>query len=108
MNKVAHYLQEHLGGEVMTGVDARKYFSTDGSVFEVIPAIIVYPRNENDVRKAARFTWQLAERGRVIPMTARGAGSVARPHDGRPTASSQAPTARRMCRAWSRTMRPVM
>lgn len=59
----------------MTGVDARKYFSTDGSVFEVIPAIIVYPRNENDVRKAARFTWQLAERGRVIPMTARGAGT---------------------------------
>jgi FAD/FMN-containing dehydrogenase len=75
MNKVAHYLQEHLAGEVMTGVDARKYFSTDGSVFEIVPAIIVYPRNENDVRKTARFTWQLAERGRTIPITARGAGT---------------------------------
>ena len=75
MNKVAHYLQEHLAGEVMTSVDARKYFSTDGSVFEVVPAIIAYPRNENDVRKTARFSWQLAERGRVIPITARGAGS---------------------------------
>jgi FAD/FMN-containing dehydrogenase len=75
MNKVAHYLQEHLSGEVMTSVDARKYFSTDASIFEVVPAIIAYPRNENDVRKAARFSWQLAERGRVIPITARGAGT---------------------------------
>lgn len=75
MNKVAHYLQEHLAGEVVTGDDARKYFSTDGSVLEIVPAIITYPRNENDVRKTARFTWQLAERGRVIPITPRGAGT---------------------------------
>lgn len=75
MNKVAHYLQEHLVGEVLTSNAARKYFSTDGGVFEVMPSIIVYPRNENDVRKATRFTWQLAERGRPIPITARGRGS---------------------------------
>jgi len=75
MNKVAHYLQEHLVGEVMTSPDARKYFSTDASVFQIAPAIIAYPRGENDVRKTARFTWQLAERGRIIPMTARGGGT---------------------------------
>lgn len=75
MSKVAHYLQEHLVGEVMTTADARRYFATDGSVFSVVPSIIAYPRNENDVRKAARFTWQLAERGRLIPLTARGAGT---------------------------------
>lgn len=75
MSKVAHYLQEHLLGEVLTSSDARKYFSTDGSVFSVTPSVIAYPRNENDVRKIARFTWQLAERGRVIPITARGKGS---------------------------------
>jgi FAD/FMN-containing dehydrogenase len=75
MSKIAHYLQEHLSGEVMTSADARRYFSTDGSVFSVMPAIIAYPRNENDVRKTARFTWQLAERGRVIPITARGKGT---------------------------------
>ncbi len=75
MNKVAHYLQEHLSGEVITSSDARNYFSTDGSVFTVTPAIIVYPRNENDVRKTARFSWQLAERGRIVPITARGAGT---------------------------------
>jgi len=75
MNKVAHYLQEHLVGEVMTGADARKYFSTDASIFSVVPSLVVYPRNENDIRKTTRFTWQLAERGRVVPITARGAGT---------------------------------
>lgn len=59
----------------MSSPDARRYFSTDASVFSVIPAMAVYPRNENDVRKAARFSWQLAERNRIIPITARGLGS---------------------------------
>ena len=75
MSKVAHYLQEHLLGEVMTSADARAYFSTDGSIFTLTPSIIVYPRNENDVRKTARFSWQLAERGRIIPITPRGSGT---------------------------------
>src|SRR5438046_1899575 len=75
MNKVAHYLQEHLVGEVMDSIDMRKYFATDGSILTVTPSVIVYPRNESDIRKTARFTWQLAERGRVIPITARGLGT---------------------------------
>ncbi len=75
MSKIAHYLQEHLLGEVMASVDARKYFATDTSIFTLAPSLVVYPRNENDVRKTARFTWQLAERGRVIPITARGSGT---------------------------------
>ncbi|HSX44897.1 MAG TPA: FAD-binding oxidoreductase [Candidatus Saccharimonadales bacterium] len=75
MNKVAHYLQEHMAGEVITSTEARAYFSTDGSVLTVTPSIIVYPRNENDIRKVTRFSWQLAERGRVMPITARGLGT---------------------------------
>jgi len=75
MSKVAHYLQEHLVGEVVTSVDARRYFATDASVFAVPPAMIVYPRGENDIRKTMRFAWQLAERGRIVPVTARGAGT---------------------------------
>ncbi len=75
MSKVAHYLQEHLIGEVITNADARRYFATDTSIFSLTPAIIVYPGNENDVRKVARFVWQLAERGKAIPLTARGSGT---------------------------------
>lgn len=75
MSKVAHYLQEHLLGEVTTSADARRFFSTDNSIFTVTPSLVVYPRNEHDVRKTARFCWQLAERNRIIPITARGAGT---------------------------------
>ena len=75
MSKVAHYLQEHVVGEVLTSSSLRNYFATDGSVFTLAPSLVLYPRNENDVRKTARFTWQLAERGRVIPITPRGLGT---------------------------------
>ncbi len=75
MSKIGHYLQEHITGEVVTSVDARRYFSTDASIFSVAPALVVYPHDENDVRKVARFSWQLAERNRIIPITARGAGT---------------------------------
>lgn len=75
MSKVADYLREHVVGEVLTTPSIRKYFSTDGSVFTVTPQVVVYPRSTDDIRKIARFSWQLAERGKVVPITARGAGS---------------------------------
>lgn len=75
MSKVAQYLQEHLLGEVTTSANARRFFSTDGSIFTLPPQIVVYPRNTSDVRKVARFTWQLAERGKLLPITARGKGT---------------------------------
>ncbi|HSE29418.1 MAG TPA: FAD-binding oxidoreductase [Candidatus Saccharimonadales bacterium] len=75
MNKVANYLQEHIVGEVLAANEVRKYFSTDGGVFEVMPALVVYPKNVQDVRKVARFSWQLAEKGHNLPITARGRGS---------------------------------
>src|SRR5581483_6485669 len=74
-SKVAHYLQEHLVGEVISSSDARQHFATDCSILQQAPALIVYPKNENDIRKTARFSWQLAERGRLIPLTARGSGT---------------------------------
>jgi FAD/FMN-containing dehydrogenase len=74
-SKVAHYLQEHLVGEVLDTPQVRRFFSTDGSVFSITPTVAVYPKNPSDIRKVARFTWQLAERGRVIPITARGLGT---------------------------------
>jgi FAD/FMN-containing dehydrogenase len=75
VNKVAHYLQQHLVGEVLTSPDVLRYFSTDESIFEIKPMLVVHPRNENDLRKTARFSWQLAERGRAIPITIKGKGT---------------------------------
>src|ERR1035437_4523122 len=75
LSKVAHYLQEHLLGEVTASPEVRRHFAHDASILQMAPAIIVYPRNESDIRKTARFSWQLAERKRILPITARGGGS---------------------------------
>lgn len=75
MNKVANYLQEHIDGEVLATADARRYFSTDGGVFQITPGLVVYPKNTQDMRKVMRFSWQMAEKGHRLPITARGRGS---------------------------------
>jgi FAD/FMN-containing dehydrogenase len=75
VNKVAQYLQQHLNGEILTSSDVLSYFSRDESIFRLQPQLVEYPRNENDVRKTARFTWQLAEKGRVLAITPRGMGT---------------------------------
>lgn len=75
MNKIANYLQEHLLGEVLAAPEIREYFATDASIFAVTPSLVIYPRTTNDVRKVVRFSWQLAEKGHILPITARGRGS---------------------------------
>lgn len=75
MSKIANYLQEHLLGEVTDSLEVRRYFSRDASILEIMPSIVVYPAIENDVRKTAHFCWQLAQRNKLLPITARGGGT---------------------------------
>lgn len=75
MSKVAAYLQEHIQGEVSTNADVLSAISTDFSVLEMTPEIIVHPRVTSDIRKVARFAWQLAEKGHVLSLTPRGNGT---------------------------------
>ncbi len=74
MNKIATYLSQHLSGEVTSAQSLRKLYSTDGSILSIAPEIVAFPRVTNDIRKIARFTWQLAEKGHTIGMTVRGYG----------------------------------
>lgn len=74
MNKIALYLNEHLLGEVAGSKAMRRRYSRDASVLSVTPEIVVFPRVTNDIRKVARFTWQLAEKGHPMGMTPRGLG----------------------------------
>ncbi len=75
MNKIAQYLNEHLLGEVSCVESTRQRFSRDGSILSIKPEIVVHPRVTNDIRKIARFSWQLAEKGHVLPITIRGGGT---------------------------------
>jgi FAD/FMN-containing dehydrogenase len=49
--------------------------SDDAGVLKIVPEMVIYPRSTNDIRKVCRFAWQLAEKGHVIPVTVRGAGT---------------------------------
>ncbi|MGO3701883.1 MAG: FAD-binding oxidoreductase [Candidatus Saccharimonadales bacterium] len=75
MSKIAHYLNEHILGDVTTDITARKSLANDASILTITPDIIVYPRVTNDIRKVTRFTHQLAEKGHVMSVSARGAGT---------------------------------
>lgn len=75
MSKVSTYLQEHILGEVSLSPSVREAMSRDASVLKAMPEMVVYPMVTNDIRKVMRFAWQLAERGHVLPVTARGGGS---------------------------------
>ena len=74
MSKVSEYLNEHLLGEVTASDNVKKSFSEDESILQISPEMVVFPRVANDVRKVARFAWQLAEKNRSISLTARGDG----------------------------------
>lgn len=75
MNKIATYLNEHLLGEVAGSKAMRRRFSRDGSILSVTPEIVAFPRVTNDIRKIARFSWQLAEKGHPMGITVRGVGT---------------------------------
>jgi FAD/FMN-containing dehydrogenase len=75
VGKVAEYLRSHLDGEITDASDVREHFSTDAGLSKIMPSVVVYPFNEQDVRKVARFAWQLAEKGRKVAITPRGLGS---------------------------------
>ena len=75
MSKVAQYLNEHLLGEVSSLASLRAAYARDGSVFEISPEIVVFPKVTNDIRKVARFSWQLAEKGHTLSLTPRGLGT---------------------------------
>lgn len=74
MNKLAQYLNQHLAGEVVVDQNVLEMFSTDNSPLKLVPDMVAYPRNTNDIRKLLRFSWQLAEKGHKLPITARGNG----------------------------------
>ena len=75
MNKIAHYLNTHMLGEVIVSPNVREAHSTDASVLHYTPDMVAYPRATSDIRKIARFSWQLAEKGHTLPLTMRGAGT---------------------------------
>ena len=74
MSKIAKYLNGHIIGEVSARETRLKQFSTDRSFLKIQPELVVYPRFNEDIQKIMRFSWQLAEKGHIFGITARGYG----------------------------------
>ena len=63
-------LQSTLQGEVLTDKEHRQFYSVDASSYQIIPDVIVVPKNEKDIIN----TIKIAKKFRV-PVTVRGAGT---------------------------------
>lgn len=76
MNHLIKTLQSKIAGEVSTTADDIDYYSSDGSVFELTPAAIVFPKDANDVANIVKETIKHNLNGAdIISLTARGNGT---------------------------------
>lgn len=69
-DRIREDLEGELHGQVLTDAVTRALYSTDASIFQVMPAAVVVPADEEDVRQVVRYA-----RENRLPIAARGAGS---------------------------------
>ncbi len=75
MSSPIRELSKILHGEVSTSERSRSFFSTDGSIFKVIPKAVIYPKNDEDVINTIKvLNWSAQEKNK-ISLTARGKGT---------------------------------
>ena len=68
-------LQARLQGTVTEATDAREYFSTDGSIFKIVPEGVIYPANTADVVTTVSYLAERAQAGKRIGLIPRGKGT---------------------------------
>jgi FAD/FMN-containing dehydrogenase/Fe-S oxidoreductase len=68
--EIAKELSPLISGECFADIFTRVAFSTDASIYQIIPLCIVAPKNADDVVAVTRYAHQNS-----IPIAARGAGS---------------------------------
>ncbi|MCW8130218.1 MAG: FAD-binding protein [Planctomycetota bacterium] len=69
-SNIASELRNMIRGEVRDDPFTLTMYSTDASIYEIEPFVVVYPRDEEDVRACVWFA-----RKHNVPIIARGAGS---------------------------------
>ena len=68
-------LQKIINGEVADDEETIAKYSKDYSIFEVRPQTVVFPRDEQDIKKLVAFAQRERSRERSISITARSAGT---------------------------------
>lgn len=63
-------------GELTVDEATRRRYAVDGSIFEVLPAAVLSPKDAGDIQAVAHLLWTMSEQGKHVPsLTPRGAGS---------------------------------
>ncbi len=68
-------LRKLVRGEIVTDEKYLDFYSTDGSIFEIKPKAIYYPKDTEDIQTVVRFLHTEAQEGRVLPLIPRGFGT---------------------------------
>lgn len=73
--KLLQTLENHISGEVSVEAEDIDYYSTDGSIFEITPSAIVFPKDSVDVQELVMAVNELRREGIKTSLTARGNGT---------------------------------
>ena len=73
--KLVGELKKSISGEVETDEEILKLYSHDASLFEVIPQVVVFPKNSQDVEKLVQFVTSHKKEDRSLSLTGRSAGT---------------------------------
>ncbi len=68
--QIAKEISQLIAGDCLADIFTRAAFSTDASIYQIIPLCVVAPKNEDDVAIVVRYAYR-----NNIPVVARGAGS---------------------------------
>ncbi len=72
---LANEIRKFFRGEVADDAATLARYSRDASLFEVKPALVVFPKDVEDVRRLVRFVREQREAGEDVSLTARAAGT---------------------------------
>ena len=75
MTKIANFLNQHMTGNVFANPRILDAFAVDQSILRIRPQAVAQPISSDEVRKLARFSYQLANKGMQFGITSRGSGS---------------------------------
>lgn len=68
-------LRQTVKGDVFDDSPTLQKFSHDASIFEVVPQVVVAPRDSEDIKSLVKFAAGRAEKGEKVSITARSGGT---------------------------------
>lgn len=76
MEKVIQTLQDRgFNGDIFSDIETREFYSHDASLFELVPALVVAPKQQSDVELLVQVTNELRNEMPGLSLTARSAGT---------------------------------